>query len=454
MKGFVFGGKTGRSYEDLRKSQEIAEAMVARAGAPRNIGEGLNSIGRALMARGLGKQADEKRSKLDAEWSETVSGLGLDPQRAAIFGRLEPGQRDSAMLRVLDQRDAEARARARSGASAAKAAAKEQEAARQRQAVVEALMPQTQQRAGVALGPTNEAAQAGAQSGGDLGMLQTETVQRNPHELMSAMLAGGVDPSKAMSVAGAYQDLMPQQPKLPSSVQEFEYGRENPEFNDWMMAGKKAGATNITNTVGGAETPIPGYPKAPNGFMYVRDPGTGQVLLNEQGIATMSPIVGGPEDTTKQDAIAQGNQARSGDVVIEDIDRVLGMMNDGGLPTTGGVGNVIKHVPGTDSHDTSKLLETIKANVGFDRLQQMRDASKTGGALGAINQTEMGLLTSALGSLEQSQSKQQFEDNLVRLRAIYSDIVHGPQAGSASNGVPDFSAMTDEQLDAWIAENG
>lgn len=189
---------------------------------------------------------------------------------------------------------------------------------------------------------------------------------------------------------------------------------------------KKAGATQNNISVGG-DAAIPDYPKAPAGYMYVRDPVTGQVDLNDQGIAQMAPIVGGPEDTSKQDAVARENTSRSGDVVIEDIDRVLAMANDGGLPTSGGVGGFLSKIPGTDAHNTGKLLETIKANVGFDRLQQMRDASKTGGALGAINQTEMGLLTSALGSLEQSQSKEQFEHNLNRLRSIYMEIVHGPQ---------------------------
>lgn len=32
----------------------------------------------------------------------------------------------------------------------------------------------------------------------------------------------------------------------PSAVQEFEYGQQNPAFNDWSLRGKRAGATNVT----------------------------------------------------------------------------------------------------------------------------------------------------------------------------------------------------------------
>lgn len=34
----------------------------------------------------------------------------------------------------------------------------------------------------------------------------------------------------------------------PSSVREFQYGQQNPQFNDWLMTGKKAGGTNVNVT--------------------------------------------------------------------------------------------------------------------------------------------------------------------------------------------------------------
>jgi len=51
------------------------------------------------------------------------------------------------------------------------------------------------------------------------------------------------DPTKALYTAPDKAD------KGPTSVQEFTYGQANPGFNDWLMQGKKAGATNVTTKV-------------------------------------------------------------------------------------------------------------------------------------------------------------------------------------------------------------
>lgn len=80
--------------------------------------------------------------------------------------------------------------------------------------------------------------------------------------------------------------------------------------------------------------------------------------------------------------------------------------------TTGFVGNIGSQVPGTDAYDLSRTLDTIKSNIGFDRLQEMRDNSPTGGALGQVSEMENRLLQTVWGNLEQSQSEEQFLRNL------------------------------------------
>jgi hypothetical protein len=84
--------------------------------------------------------------------------------------------------------------------------------------------------------------------------------------------------------------------------------------------------------------------------------------------------------------------------------------------TTGFAGNVLGKVPGTPAYDLSETLDTIRANVGFQELQSMRDSSPTGGALGQVTERELKFLQSVMGSLEQSQSRPQFEENLERVR--------------------------------------
>lgn len=85
-----------------------------------------------------------------------------------------------------------------------------------------------------------------------------------------------------------------------------------------------------------------------------------------------------------------------------------------GTFTTGWFGAKTKDIPGTPAHDLSQTLLTLQANAGFDRLQEMRDNSVTGGALGQVSERELGLLMAAYAALEQSQSKGQFMQNLDR----------------------------------------
>lgn len=96
-----------------------------------------------------------------------------------------------------------------------------------------------------------------------------------------------------------------------------------------------------------------------------------------------------------------------------EIDKALKASNGW---TTGFFGKVGSFVPGSDANDLEQRLVTIKANLGFDKLQDMRNNSPTGGALGSIAVQELQALQSVWNNLEQSQSKAQFDDNLRSLK--------------------------------------
>lgn len=115
----------------------------------------------------------------------------------------------------------------------------------------------------------------------------------------------------------------------------------------------------------------------------------------------------------------------SADLVTQEIDRSINLIKTSKIPITG-FGSIASAVPGTPAHDLARLIDSIKANVSFDKLQAMRDASPTGGALGPVSDFENRMLQQALGSLEQSQTREQLLYNLERLRGVYLDIIHGP----------------------------
>ena len=82
-------------------------------------------------------------------------------------------------------------------------------------------------------------------------------------------------------------------------------------------------------------------------------------------------------------------------------------------------GKILSNIPGSEARDFEARLETIKANIGFDKLQAMRDASPTGGALGQVSEMELRQLNASMGNLEQSQSPKQLRENLIAVREQY-----------------------------------
>jgi len=74
------------------------------------------------------------------------------------------------------------------------------------------------------------------------------------------------------------------------------------------------------------------------------------------------------------------------------------------------------------------LIQTIQANVGFDRLQEMRNSSPTGGALGNVSNKELELLTSVLGNLGNMQGLSQLRENLKRIQDNNAAVREGTQS--------------------------
>lgn len=184
----------------------------------------------------------------------------------------------------------------------------------------------------------------------------------------------------------------------------------------------------------------------PQGFRARRD---------ENGrIIELEPIKGGPADTSEQDENRRGQKVRQADIVTQEIDRALDVMGAGGdkgvLPDTG-FGAVLANVPGTDAQRIANNLKTIKANIGFNQLNQMREASPTGGALGQVSERELAFLQAVAGSLDQSQSSEDLQFNLNRLWNAYQDVIHGPGKGPERRELTlgseqDLSKLTDEEL--------
>jgi hypothetical protein len=89
-------------------------------------------------------------------------------------------------------------------------------------------------------------------------------------------------------------------------------------------------------------------------------------------------------------------------------------------PLSTGVGSIFSRFPGTPANDLQATVDTIKANIGFDALQEMRDNSPTGGALGQVAVMELQMLQATLGNLSTAQSVDQFKSTLQEIKTRFN----------------------------------
>lgn len=291
---------------------------------------------------------------------------------------------------------------------------------------------QERQIAGMLLGQQMEQAQAQQQQSQQMAQRQAAagslgidpSLAGTDQDTWKALIEQATRNRNTVTVGNTVYDANTGQPVIQgqgdptSDIQNYEYARNNGfqgSFADYQQQVKRAGATTVDARQMGNIPP--GY----------------KVDYNEQGQPiSMSPIPGSPDFIKAQrerEAFEKGkvSQDRTSQVVTEDIDRAVDLIDKSPFTTTGLAGNALSKIGGTSSNDVNQLITTIKANAGFDRLQAMRDASPTGGALGAVSERELTYLQSTIGSLDQSQTKEQLLRNLKRVRQAYADIIDGPQ---------------------------
>ncbi len=99
--------------------------------------------------------------------------------------------------------------------------------------------------------------------------------------------------------------------------------------------------------------------------------------------------------------------------MADDIDALITKVSSA---TAGPGGIILGAFPGTTATDFQANLDNIKANIGFQALQAMREASPTGGALGAVSDYENRALQSTIASLGVGQSPSQLIENLKKVK--------------------------------------
>lgn len=115
---------------------------------------------------------------------------------------------------------------------------------------------------------------------------------------------------------------------------------------------------------------------------------------------------------------------------------------------TAGPGSVLSAIPGTDAKNFQAELQTLKANIAFGELTEMRAASKTGGALGQVSDKEMQLLESSLGALDQAQSPANLKAQLEKIEQSLARWEAAKAGRPDVSGAPDVKNMNDPKARA------
>ncbi|MCK9602121.1 MAG: hypothetical protein M0R06_23955, partial [Sphaerochaeta sp.] len=192
----------------------------------------------------------------------------------------------------------------------------------------------------------------------------------------------------------------PETPSTPALVKEYEYAKSQGYGGTLTDYQKDIAAARANVSVGATPTSYDEYTRTtPN----PTPEGYAEFLATKKGVAgTSSPqAVKFQQDTAGR--------------VVNDVDLAMEKLSGW---TAGLGGALLKSIPGTEAKNFSGFLDTLKANIGFGVLQDMRNASKTGGALGQISDRENVLLSSVLGSLDQAQSVEQIKANLTKIKGI------------------------------------
>lgn len=254
-----------------------------------------------------------------------------------------------------------------------------------------------------------------------------EYAGRLSRDLMAQQAAQQSDMAQRMALADYEAGLRAKQPTGDQRDYQFAKSQGYPgSFNDFVQARRatiERAPTGYAPTAEGGLKPIPGGPEDPS------------VIADQERAKKQAAALAKREENQPKALSALQELTRKSESVVSRIDKALEVAAPID-PATGqrapnpwatGYGSLLEGVPNTDARALRNELDTIRANIGFDKLQQMRDASPTGGALGQVSEMENRLLQAVEGALDPGQADQLVR-NLTIVRDLYPQVLENRRA--------------------------
>lgn len=153
--------------------------------------------------------------------------------------------------------------------------------------------------------------------------------------------------------------------------------------------------------------------------------GDGKFFNTRTGEYTSDPNAPPPAADQKQIILNQQKDVATGTIL--DAANTARKLGTGWNVGMGGAS--IGMNPESDAAELRRQVEVLKSKAKIENLSAMRQASPTGGALGAVSDSENAMLAAAAGALDPNASEQQFKKALDNYELTLLQIVHGPVAG-------------------------
>ncbi|KGF26027.1 hypothetical protein, partial [Oligella urethralis] len=248
--------------------------------------------------------------------------------------------------------------------------------------------------------------------------MQTMSRKHSQEEEAQNIISSGIDPQSAMRHANPH-------------VRDWARGMVDVDYRDRALSarGSGASATGLVPTTQGYAyrdeqgntqflTGADGKPLMPVSYMQY-DP-KAQYTKNYSG--EQGKIDGKSDANYEANYKAAQNTLNS---TFFELDRMKSaaeeLLAHDGLKSNTGFRSMIPNRPGSRAQDADSNLQQLKSQIGFAVLQAMREASKTGGALGSVSEGELYFLQNNLASLDKAQSYEQLKKELKKIIKYVED---------------------------------
>ena len=212
-------------------------------------------------------------------------------------------------------------------------------------------------------------------------------------------------------------------------------GLSTPNFGDWYNANNVATsiAKSVDNITGLESSRIInlktgetirelGVTKMPEFEIISLSDGTYRVDNKTTGVR--GEVVNTPEaaNLRKKQMMAIQNELFAIDETMGLVTEAERLANDENATSEYGFYAILSRLPlATDSARLADVISSLKGNLAFDELAEMRKRSPTGGALGQVSNIELKLLENAVSALNPSTGVEAFNKQLERVRMHYDN---------------------------------